>query len=231
MNDDNKKLEDTGVNLDELYDGKINQTVIIDPVSKNEVIIKDKKPHFPFFAILAAIIVLLIYFTYNKVDYIGIISKYSNMIFNKRTTTITTTKKKVESTLTCTYTSLYNGINISNNIEIKSEDNVIITNSQDYSYTLTNDTNQLKYNEFITFFDSVYQKLNGITGINVEYNKEAKVFSFELDCFYDVADFTLLGTPYTNEVEYKTNLTMSKSDNINTIRNEYNAMGYICSIK
>jgi hypothetical protein len=231
MDDSNKKLEDTGVNLDELYDGKINQTVIIDPVSNSEVIIKDKKPHFPFFALLAALIVLLVYFTYNQVDYIGIITKYSNMLFDKKTTTATTTKKKVETTLTCTYTALYSGINISNNIEVKAENSAITTNSQDYSYTLTNDTNQLKYNEFVTFFDSTYQKLNGITGINVEYNKETKMFTFKLDCFYDVADFTSLGDTYTNEVEYKTNLTMIKSDSMNVIKDEYTALGYTCSLK
>lgn len=231
MDENNKKLEDTEVNLDELYDGKINQTVIIDPISNSEVIIKDKKPHFPFFALLGAIIVLLIFFTYKKVDYIAIFNKYKNQIFNDTTTIITTTKSKVENTLTCTYTSLYNGININNNIEVKAEDNVITTNSQSYSYTLVNDTNQLKYNEFISFFDTVYEKLNGTTGVNIEYNKEAKIFTFKLDCFYDISDFTLLKDTYTNESEYKTNLTMVKTDTINSIREKYNAMGYTCSLK
>lgn len=231
MDENNKKLEDTEVNLDELYDGKINQTVIIDPVSNNEVIIKDKKPHFPFFALLGAIIVLLIFFTYKQVDYIAIFNKYKNQIFNSTTTTVTTTKGKVENTLTCTYTSLYNGININNTVDVKAEDNVITTNSQDYSYTLVNDANQLKYNEFISFFDAVYEKLNGITGVNIEYNKEAKIFSFKLDCFYDISDFTILKDIYTNELEYKTNLTMVKTDTINSIREKYNAMGYTCSLK
>lgn len=231
MDENNKKLEDTEVNLDELYDGKINQTVIIDPVSNSEVIIKDKKPHFPFFALLGALIVLLIFFTYKQVDYISIFNKYKNQLFNKTTTIVTTTKKKTESTLTCTYTSLYSGININNLVEVKAEDNAITTNSQDYSYTLSNDINQLKYNEFVLFFDTVYEKLNGITGVNIEYNKEAKIFTFKLDCFYDIADFTILKDLYTNEAEYKTNLTMVKTDTINSIRDKYNAMGYTCSLK
>ncbi|MCI5732949.1 MAG: hypothetical protein MR296_02800, partial [Tenericutes bacterium] len=62
-NDENK-LDDIDdvtrkIDLNDLYDGAVNNTVIIDPVTQNELLYKKRKPNITFIIILIAIIILL----------------------------------------------------------------------------------------------------------------------------------------------------------------------------
>ena len=34
------------INLDDLYDGAVNNTVVIDPITNNEILMRSKKPNF-----------------------------------------------------------------------------------------------------------------------------------------------------------------------------------------
>ena len=108
MNEDNNKKEDSTseINLKDLYDGRINSTVIMDPVTQNEVLIKEKKKYvFIYIILLFVAIILGCYFLYYKTD---IIKKRIEVKPN-----VTTTKKNVKpkvdnsinGDLNCTYTN------------------------------------------------------------------------------------------------------------------------------
>ena len=67
-----KKEEDNitrEINLDELYDGAINNTVIIDPVSKDEILELNKKSNkMLIIIILVTIILLVLYYVNSNFD-------------------------------------------------------------------------------------------------------------------------------------------------------------------
>ena len=48
------------INLDELYDGAINNTVVIDPITKDEILVETKKSNRKIIGILFAVFILLI---------------------------------------------------------------------------------------------------------------------------------------------------------------------------
>lgn len=57
------------INLDELYDGAINNTVVIDPVTHDEVLMASRKPNYTFLGVLLSILILLIfYYISNKTE-------------------------------------------------------------------------------------------------------------------------------------------------------------------
>ncbi len=235
-NNTNKEIEEPAINVDEIYDGKLNQTIIIDPVSQKEVIVKNtRKPHIPFFSLILAILVLFIFFTYKKIDYIELINKYTNEILNKKDKEVTTKKattiKSEIRTLSCTYQALYNGITINNTISIKETDDVITTNSHTYNYTLSDQTFINNYNTFLTYFDSIYEKLNNTRGLNVDYNKVTNGFSLKVVGFYDILDFGTTSATYENENEYKSSLTMIKTDTIDSLKLKYETIGYTCNLE
>ena len=51
------------INLDELYDGAINNTVVIDPVTNDEVLMTSKKTNYTFIGVLLSILVFSPYKT------------------------------------------------------------------------------------------------------------------------------------------------------------------------
>ena len=55
------------INLDDLYDGAINNTVVIDPITKDEVLMtKDRRPNYAIIGIIIAILALLILYWVNN---------------------------------------------------------------------------------------------------------------------------------------------------------------------
>ena len=80
------------INLDELYDGAINNTVVIDPITKDEILVETKKSNRKIIGILFAVFILLIlYFVNNKLD---VNKKNATVEPNTSTTPVITTKKK-----------------------------------------------------------------------------------------------------------------------------------------
>ena len=91
------------INLDDLYDGAVNNTVVIDPITNNEILMRSKKPNFTILGIIIAIVILLVlYYVNNKSDF----GRTTKNVEPKTTTTIPVSRKEDNSgTLTCTYQS------------------------------------------------------------------------------------------------------------------------------
>ena len=54
------------INLDDLYDGAVNNTVVIDPITNNEILLADKKHNYTIVGIIVAVIILLVLYYVNK---------------------------------------------------------------------------------------------------------------------------------------------------------------------
>ena len=102
--DDEKDYVTREINLDDLYDGAINNTVVIDPITNKEVLMSNKKPNYTILGVALAIIILLLLYYLNNKSSFG--RKTTDVEPN--TTVNTRTTQDIESeygTLTCTYKS------------------------------------------------------------------------------------------------------------------------------
>ena len=92
------------INLDELYDGAVNNTVVIDPVTNDEVFLPSKKPNYTLLGVVLAVIILLVlYYVNNKTDFGGT-TKDVEPKTTSSSSVINSNENKT-GTLTCTYNS------------------------------------------------------------------------------------------------------------------------------
>ena len=116
------------INLDDLYDGAVNNTVVIDPITNNEILLADKKPNYTIVGIIVAVIILLVlYYVNNKSD----LGRTTKDVEPKVTTTAKEeTEDNTKGTLTCNY-------------EAKSD-----AESQTVTYTANYEKNMVSKSEF-----------------------------------------------------------------------------------
>ena len=90
------------INLDDLYDGAVNNTILLDPVTKDEVLISNRKSNNMILGIFLAIIILLgLYYVYNKSD----LFTSDKPVTSKPTTTAPVVVNNDSGKLICSYQS------------------------------------------------------------------------------------------------------------------------------
>lgn len=231
-NNDIKKEETKEINLDELFDGSINNTVVIDPVTNDEVLLRNKKPNIILIILFVLVAtVLIIYFVNNKTKF-GVTTK--DVAPKTTTTTITTTiannneeEKLLSGELTCIYTS---------NLE---------TESQNVTYKLLFEENKLKVSEFnyivvsnADLSSSTTEKLkeeyenfyiNNVSNVDSKttFEKNEKGFSFIVNTNYESEKYFELVTEENKTVLF---VKPSKEDSIDGLKEKYELKGFKCSI-
>ena len=214
------------INLDDLYDGSINNTIAMDPVANKELLIKNKKANHTIIGIVLAVLILLgLYYISNKTNLLS----DAGSVEPKKTTSIMPTKKVEDETgkLTCNYSlegdsesqTVTYMANYSNGKIIDSEFNFVgVSNSDTLSASISDLINQ---------YETFYINNASIKGNTITFNKDNKGFTFNAKTNYETAVFdsykieegkTVLYALPTNEDTYK------------TLKKSYEDKGFTCTL-
>lgn len=215
------------INLDELYDGAINNTVVIDPITNDEVLLQNKKPNYTLLGVaLAIIILLLLYYVNNKTD----LGKATKNVEPKTTlSTVLKTEKTVDKTgtLTCNYNSKSDAetqtisfiANYMNNTLVNSKfDYVVISNLE----TTTDIIEDLKEQ-----YETFYINNASVIGNKVTFEKNEKGFTFGVETDYKNVEYDKIIIEEDKTILY---VKPSNMDTYESLLNLYEQKGFSCSL-
>lgn len=234
MEDKDKKVEDKTeeikddvtreINLDDLYDGAVNNTVIIDPVSNNEILMSNKKPNIAILGIIMSILILLaLYYIYNKTNLIN----KAGEVKNKPTTTITTKKVTDKGTLVCNYSSKsdaevqdvsFNANYISDKIT-----NTVFT----FNATSNSEPKSAVIDNLQSQYETLYLNNVTVTGNNIEFTKNSNGFTISITTNYDKDGYDNINIVDGQTVLYT---KPKKEDTIDSLKKSYEDKGFTCNI-
>ena len=227
MEEENKKEIDETVtreiNLDELYDGAVNNTVIIDPITKNEVLLKPKSSGGKILGIIFLLLVLLLlYFVTNK---LSLNNKKANVKPNVTTTTTTTAPIIKKGTLVCTYSSESSSEKQNATYTVNYENDMVIDSEFSYVVNLLAETSEI-YNDLQKQYETFFINNASITGVT--FTKEEKSFDFNFKVKYNEADFSKYTMTDGQMILYA---IPSSSDTLTSVQETYTKKGYSCTNK
>lgn len=213
------------INLDELYDGAVNNTVVIDPVTNDEVLLPSKKPNYTLLGIILAIIVLLVlYYVNNKTDIGGT---------TKDVEPKTTTTKKVDSydnktgTLTCTYNSKSDAETQTVTFVANYENNVLKNSNFNYVVVSNLETTSAVIEDLKNQYENFYINNASVVGSNVTFEKNDNGFTFNSETDYESFDFDKLSVIDGQTILY---VKPQKNDTYESLQEAYIAKGFSCTV-
>ena len=216
------------INLDELYDGAINNTVVIDPITNNEVLMSNKRPNYALIgAILAILSLLVLYYINNKTN----LTKETPEVMPNTTTTApivsTTQKQKETGSLNCKY-DLKSDSETSSVVYILNYEEDILTDST-FTYTITSntDTSTATIDDLKNQYETLY--INNASSLNNKFSfeKNDKGFTFTAITNYKTTDFSEVITEEGKNILY---VKPSKEDTYSSLKEKYEQHGFTCSL-
>ncbi len=214
------------INLDDLYDGAINNTVVIDPITKDEVLMtKDRRPNYAIIGIIIAILALLIlYWVNNKSD----LGRTTKDVAPKTTTT--TREDMIDNPkgkLTCSYESKSDAelqtvtytANYEKNTVGKSEFNFVAQSLTDSESAVVSD---LK-----TQYENFFINNAAVQGNRVTFDKNSKGFTFNVETNYKKQGFDGLMLADNQTILF---VKPQTNDTIDSLKDAYTDKGFKCSI-
>ena len=215
------------INLDELYDGAVNNTVVIDPVTNDEILLSSKKPNYTLIGIVLAILILLVlYYVNNKTDF----GRTTKDVEPKTTThnVISTENNEVkDGVLTCTYNSKSDAetqmvtfvANYKNSVVINSNFNYVVISNIDITSAVVEDLKNQ--------YENFYINNAAVIGNNITYEKNEKGFTFNAQTDYNFSDFDKV---IFNEGQTILYVKPTKTDTYETLQNAYIEKGFNCVV-
>ena len=227
MEEENKKEIDETVtreiNLDELYDGAVNNTVIIDPITKNEVLLKTKHNGGKVLGIILLLLaLLLLYFVTNKMN---LNNKKATVKPNVTTTTTTTAPIIKKGTLVCTYSSESSSEKQSATYTVNYENDMVIDSEFSYVVNLLAETSEI-YNDLQKQYETFF--INNASIAGVTFTKDDKSFDFNLKVKYKEADFSKYTMSDGQMILYA---MPTSNDTLTSVQETYTNKGYSCTSK
>lgn len=226
-----KKEEDNitrEINLDELYDGAINNTVIIDPVSKDEILELNKKSNkILIIIILVTIILLVLYYVNSNFD-LNIFNKKKEDKTQSTTTTITTTKKLEENgTLICEFNAKSDSESQTVTYTANYVDSII--NKSEFNYVLMSNLESIseESSKLQSEYESYFINNAAVVGNNVTFEKTEKGFNFNDKVSYDIVDFNAI-TIEDGKMNYF--VKPSAGDTYLILKDAYEKKGFSCKL-
>ncbi len=213
------------INLDDLYDGAVNNTVVIDPITNNEILLSSKKPNYTLIGVILAVIILLgLYYINNKTNLVGTTKEVETKTTKKSTTTKKITDK---GTLTCTYSSksdaeTQNITYVANYLSNK------VTNSNfNYVVVSNNDNKSAVVENLISQYETFY--LNNVTvpANSISFDKNEKGFTFNIETNYEKEGYENL---VVNDGQTVLFVKPTASDTIDLLKQSYTDKGFDCNI-
>lgn len=215
------------INLDELYDGAINNTVVIDPITNDEVLLQNKKPNYTLLGVALAIIILLLLYYINNKTNLGKTTK--NVVPKTTLSTVLKTEKTADKTgtLTCNYNSKSDAetqtisfiANYMNNTLVSSKfDYVVISNLE----TTTDIIEDLKEQ-----YETFYINNASVIGNKVTFEKNEKGFTFGVETDYKNVEYDKIIIEEGKTILY---VKPSNMDTYESLLNLYEQKGFSCSL-
>ncbi len=214
------------INLDDLYDGAINNTIVIDPVTNNEVLLSNKKPNYTIIGVIIAIIILLVlYYVNNKSD----LGRTTKNVAPKTTAAknITEATKNETGTLTCTYSSKSDAENQSVTFVANYENYNITTTNFNYVVMSNIDNLSAVVEDLRTQYENFFINNASVEGSNISYEKNDKGFTFNVETDYKKADFAGIITSDGQTILY---VKPSNDDSVKSLQNAYVEKGFSCNL-
>lgn len=227
VNNDTKEI-----NLDELYDGSVNNTVVIDPITNDEVFLETKKSSVLFILLLIIIIILLLLYFIKFKTPIGKTTKA--VVPNTTTTTIASTtnvvseeKKSLSGSLTCDYNTKTDQEQQKVIFNVNYKDSKIVDTLFDYNVISLLDSESSLVSSLKNEYESFYINNVSVTGNNVTFIKNDKGFNFKVETNYETVNFDLITL---KDEETKLYIKPSSNDTFNSLKESYESIGYKCII-
>lgn len=216
------------INLDELYDGAINSTVVIDPITNDEVLLRQKKGNFKYVIIILIILIfLMLYYINNKMS-IGITAQDKrDKTTSKKAVTTTTTIKNMKGTLSCTYSSKSDTDNQTLTYTANYENNKIIDSNFDYVVVSSGENVSDVIKNLMDQYEEFYINNVSVTGNNVSFEKNDKGFTFTVKSDYSVLKFEDIKLVDGKTVLY---VKPDSKDTVDSVKEAYINKGFTCNI-
>lgn len=213
------------INLDDLYDGAVNNTVVIDPVTNNEVLMSSKKPNYTLIGIIFAIVILLgLYYINNKTDLGGTTKEVESKTTKQ---TVSTSKILNKGALTCTYTSKSDAETQNITYVANYVDNKVINSNFNYVVVSNNDSSSAVIEDLTNQYETFFINNAAATSNNVSFDKNEKGFTFNVETNYEKDGYDNLVVSEGQTVLF---VKPSASDTIDTLQKSYVSKGFTCNI-
>lgn len=210
------------INLDDLYDGAINNTMILDPVTKKEVIMENNKRNYTFISIIICVFILLIlYYVTAKSP----LSKEEAKI-EPSTTKLPVVTSKNSSNLVCNYNDKNESYSLTSSLEVNYENNEITYNKLSLNGLLISEIPTEDYNNIIIAYEELFTLNSGNEFNKLTFIKEDKSFTFTSELDFSKEYMSLINT----DKKYSFYKEYLEEDNINSIKDAYTNLGYTCLI-
>lgn len=215
------------INLDELYDGAINSTVVIDPITNDEVLLRQKKGNFKYVIIILIILIfLMLYYINNKMS-IGITAQDKKDKTTSKKVVTTTTIKNMKGTLSCTYSSKSDTDNQTLTYTANYENNKIIDSNFDYVVVSSGENVSDVIKNLMDQYEEFYINNVSVTGNNVSFEKNDKGFTFTVKSDYSVLKFEDIKLVDGKTVLY---VKPDSKDTVDSVKGAYINKGFTCNI-
>ena len=215
------------INLDELYDGAINSTVVIDPITNDEVLLRQKKGNFKYVIIILIILIfLMLYYINNKMS-IGITAQDKKDKTTSKKVVTTTTIKNMKGTLSCTYSSKSDTDNQTLTYTANYENNKIIDSNFDYVVVSSGENVSDVIKNLMDQYEEFYINNVSVTGNNVSFEKNDKGFTFTVKSDYSVLKFEDIKLVDGKTVLY---VKPDSKDTVDSVKEAYINKGFTCNI-
>lgn len=214
------------INLDDLYDGVINNTVVIDPITNDELLMKTKKNNFTYIGIIFAVIVLLVlYFVNNKMD----IGSTTKEVEPKTTKKIITTKTLEDKNgkLSCTYSSKSDADSQTLTYTANYKNDKLINSNFNYVLVSSNETISDVVKDLLEQYETFYINNASVIGNNVTFEKHDKGFTFDVETDYETAKFEDIRVSDEQTVLY---VKPTSSDTVDSLKDAYTNKGFTCTL-
>ncbi len=215
------------INLDELYDGAINSTVVIDPITNDEVLLRQKKGNFKYVIIILIILIfLMLYYINNKMS-IGITAQDKKDKTTSKKVVTTTTIKNMKGTLSCTYSSKSDTDNQTLTYTANYENNKIIDSNFDYVVVSSGENVSDVIKNLMDQYEEFYINNVSVTGNNVSFEKNDKGFTFAVKSDYSVLKFEDIKLVDGKTVLY---VKPDSKDTVDSVKEAYINKGFTCNM-
>ncbi len=214
------------INLDELYDGAVNNTVVIDPVTNDEVFLPSKKPNYTLLGVVLAVIILLVlYYVNNKTDFGGT-TKDVEPKTTSSSSVINSNENKT-GTLTCTYNSKSDAETQTVTFVANYENNVLKNSNFNYVVVANLENTSAVIEDLKNQYENFYINNAAVVGSNTTFEKNDKGFTFNSETNYDNFDFDKL---VVNEGQTILYVKPQKTDTYESLQEAYVSKGFNCTL-
>ena len=230
MDNDEELIEDPEnvtreINLDDLYDGAVNNTVVIDPITNNEILLADKKHNYTIVGIIVAVIILLVlYYVNNKSD----LGRTTKDVEPKVTTkVIEETEDNTKGTLTCNYEAKSDAESQTVTYTANYEKNMVSKSEFNFVAQLLTDNESAVVSDLKTQYENFFINNAAAVGNRVTFDKNSKGFTFNVETNYKKQGFDGLTLNDNQTILF---VKPQTTDTIDSLKDAYTNKGFKCSI-